>query len=89
MTSSVLVAFATKRGSTQEVAQAIGEIVAEHGIEFDVRTAGEVRDLEGYDGVILGGALYMGRWHDDARTFLKRHRQRLAALPTQSSRWVR
>jgi menaquinone-dependent protoporphyrinogen oxidase len=82
MTSSVLVAYATKRGSTQEVAEAIGESLAERGIEVDVRPAGEVRALAGYTGVVLGGALYMGRWHDDARAFLKPHRQALTALPT-------
>ena len=37
--------------------------------------------LAGYDGVVLGGALYMFKWHKDARRFLSRHRDALQACP--------
>ena len=30
---------------------------------------------------MLGGALYIGRWHKDARKLLKRRRRELASLP--------
>jgi menaquinone-dependent protoporphyrinogen oxidase len=76
-----LVAYATKRGSTSEVAAAIAEAFAERGLDVDLRAAGEVEDLHGYDAVVLGGALYVGRWHADARDFLRRHRAALAGLP--------
>ena len=81
MALSVLVAYATKKGSTREVAEAIAETLGEQGLEVSVRPAEEVRELDRYDGVVLGGALYMGRWHSDARRFLKRHRGTLAELP--------
>jgi menaquinone-dependent protoporphyrinogen oxidase len=79
--TQLLVAYATKHGSTQEVAESIAETLAASGHDVDVRAAADVRDLGGYDGVILGGALYMGRWHGDAIGFLERHRLALATIP--------
>ncbi|HLB03791.1 MAG TPA: flavodoxin domain-containing protein [Gaiellaceae bacterium] len=81
MAGSVLVAYATKKGSTREVAEAIAGTLRAQGLEVELRPAGEVGDVGGYDGVVLGGALYMARWHPDARQFLRRHRKALATLP--------
>ena len=81
MTTTVLVAYATKYGSTQEVAEAIAATLREQGCEAEVRPAREVRTLAGYDVVVLGAALYIGRWHADAPRFLKRHRAILSSLP--------
>jgi menaquinone-dependent protoporphyrinogen oxidase len=76
-----LVAYATRYGSTQEVAEAIGETLREQGLAAEVRPMREVRTLEGYDAVVLGAALYMYRWHKDARRFLSRQREALKGLP--------
>lgn len=81
MARSALVAYATKRGSTREVAEVVAVTLRERGLEVDVQPAGEIGDVSPYDGVVLGGALYMGRWHRDARAFLRRHRAALALLP--------
>jgi menaquinone-dependent protoporphyrinogen oxidase len=81
MSRPVLVAFASKHGSTAEVAEVIAAGLCEQGLEVDVRPAGEVDDISRYSGVVLGGALYMGRLHRDARRFLRRNRKVLAALP--------
>lgn len=81
MTTTVLVAYATKYGSTQEVAEAVGAALCEYGLQAEVRLASEVRTLDGYSAVVLGAALYMGHWHKDARSFLKRHRAALSVLP--------
>src|SRR4051794_10837805 len=81
MSRHVLVAFATKHGSTQEVAEAVAETFRERGLEVDVRPAASVEALDAYDGVVLGGAIYTGRWHHDARRFLERHRKALAHRP--------
>ncbi|MEA2177126.1 MAG: menaquinone-dependent protoporphyrinogen oxidase [Solirubrobacteraceae bacterium] len=81
MTSRILVAYATKHGSTWEVAEAIATSLRKQGLAADVQRAHDAANPERYDAVILGGALYMGRWHRDARHFLERHRRLLGAIP--------
>ena len=75
MTLPVLVAYATKRESTHEVADAVAATLREldHGVE--VRPAAEVTSLSSYGAVVIGGALYMGRWH-----------RRCAPLPLEAPR---
>ncbi len=68
----VLIAYGSKRGSTREIAKAIGWTFEEMGLEVDVRPAAEVEDVRPYEAVVLGGAVYMNRWHRDARRFGRR-----------------
>jgi len=81
MERSILVAYATKHGSTREVADWVADALRAHGLEADVRPAAEVETLTPYDGVVLGGALYMGRLHGDARAFIRRLRDELMGVP--------
>jgi menaquinone-dependent protoporphyrinogen oxidase len=81
MTAPVLVAYATRYGSTQEVAETVAATLREGGIEVDVHPMQEVRTLEGYGAVVLGAPLYMGRWHKDAQGFLSQHREALTERP--------
>ena len=80
MTRPILVAYATRRESSHEVAEAVAARLRELGHEADVRPAAEVGTLAPYGAVVIGGALYMGRWHRDARRFLTGHREALAGL---------
>ena len=57
----LLVAYGSKHGSTQEVAEAIAKRLTKKGFEVELRRAAEVADLTPYDGVVLGGALYFGQ----------------------------
>jgi menaquinone-dependent protoporphyrinogen oxidase len=78
----ILVAYATRNGSTQQVAEAVAAVVRTGGADVrvtHVRSAPE--SLDGWDLVILGAPIYSGRWHPDARRFLKRHRRQLSSVP--------
>lgn len=77
----ILVSAASKHGATAEIAEAIAETLREAGLEADLRPPAEVGTLDGYDAVVLGSAVYAGRWIDDARHFAERHRPALLERP--------
>jgi menaquinone-dependent protoporphyrinogen oxidase len=68
----VLVAYGTKYGSTAEIAEAIGKALSAAGLEADVKRARDVRSLDPYRAVVLGSAVYAGRWRRDAMRLLRR-----------------
>jgi len=78
---NVAVAYASKHGSTRQIAERIAAVLRVEGIEADVGSAEKIGDLESYDAVILGSAVYMGRWRPEAWRFVRRHRERLTAVP--------
>lgn len=78
----VLVAYGSKMGSTASIAELVGEALADAGLDVDVRVAAEVITLEPYRSVVLGGALYAGRWHREARRFVRRFAEELRERPT-------
>ena len=79
--SRVLVAYASKHGATAEIAQAIADEIERHGVEADCRAADDVHDVDAYDGVVVGSAVYMKRWRRPAQQLLHRHRRELAERP--------
>jgi menaquinone-dependent protoporphyrinogen oxidase len=81
MSASILVTFATRYGSTQEVAEAVAATLRERGLAVDIQPMREVRSLEGYRAVVLGAPLYIARWHKDALHFLTRYRDALTQRP--------
>jgi menaquinone-dependent protoporphyrinogen oxidase len=81
MSTSVLVGYATRYGSTQEVAEAVAETLRGCGLEVDIQPLREVGSLAGYSAIVLGAPLIMYRWHKDALRFLSRHRQALTERP--------
>ena len=81
MPASVLVAYASRYGSTQEVAEAVAATLRECELEVDSQPMREVRTLERYSAVVLGTAIYIFRLHKDARRFLSRYRAALTERP--------
>jgi menaquinone-dependent protoporphyrinogen oxidase len=78
----LLVAFGTKHGSTEEIAAAIAAALSARGHEVDLLAAADVRDLNRYDAVVIGSAVYMGHWQKEAMNLLKRHERELRDRPT-------
>jgi menaquinone-dependent protoporphyrinogen oxidase len=81
MSQHVLVAFATRFGSTADVAEAIGMCLEQVGAFADVRPVDEVTHLDRYDAIMLGSAVRSGKWLPEAVQFLEAHRYVLKTLP--------
>ena len=82
MTARALVAYGSKYGSTAGIAEAIGDTFRELGIDVDVRPAEAVERIDQYELVVVGGGVYVGRWHGDAVAFLRRFEDDLIGRPT-------
>jgi menaquinone-dependent protoporphyrinogen oxidase len=81
----VLVAYATKHHSTAEIALAIAEEIRKFPqLVVDLELVEDVKNIAPYEVVVLGSAVYMGQWRDEAAYFLKKHEQELA----QRSVWL-
>jgi menaquinone-dependent protoporphyrinogen oxidase len=76
----ILVAYATMAGSTAEVAQKVGDVLASRGLQVEVLPISAVSSLNAYDGVVVGGPMIMG-WHREAVRFLKQNRAALQRVP--------
>jgi menaquinone-dependent protoporphyrinogen oxidase len=79
MKNTVLVTYASKHGSTAEVAEKIAEVLSTSGIKTEVHPVVEVNDLQKYNIVVLGSAVYIGKWRKEAVHFLKKRKQELAS----------
>jgi menaquinone-dependent protoporphyrinogen oxidase len=77
----VLVSAASQHGATADIAQAIGQALSEQGLTVAVMRPGDVGSLDGYDAVIIGSAVYMGRWLDPANELVNRFRDALTGRP--------
>ena len=81
MKNRLLIAYASRCGSTGGVAEAIGQALCETGAAVDVRLVKNVNDLSPYQAVILGSAIRMGKWLPEAVEFLKKHQGTLSRVP--------
>lgn len=81
MDTQVLIAYASKYGATREIAERIGEELRKAGVQVDVIPASGGLDLTSYRAVVLGSAVYIGKWQKDAELFLKNNEKSLAARP--------
>jgi menaquinone-dependent protoporphyrinogen oxidase len=79
--TKVLVAYASKYGATAEIAEKIGEVLRQSGLEADVLRADRVPDLAVYAAVVLGSAVYAGMWRKEAVQLLEGNQIALAGRP--------
>jgi menaquinone-dependent protoporphyrinogen oxidase len=82
MKSRVLIVYASRAGSTGEVARAIGQTLNDAGALVDVRSVSDENDLGSYKAVIVGSAIRVGRWLPEAVDFVKKHRDELSRVPS-------
>jgi menaquinone-dependent protoporphyrinogen oxidase len=77
----ILVTWASKHGSTADIARAIGSTLREHGATVALAPI-EQADMDAqYDAYIIGSAVYMGRWMKPALQFTRDHRARFITAP--------
>lgn len=81
MSITILVTYATRYGSTKETAEKIAGTLREFGFRVDLEPVREVHSLAGYQAIVLGAPIEIGRWHGDARRFLSENRRALAMMP--------
>ncbi|MGY3205907.1 flavodoxin domain-containing protein [Streptomyces sp. TE5632] len=81
MTGTVLVTYGTTNGSTARIAETVADVLRKGGLTVETLPARSVASVTSYDAVVVGGGLYAGRWHKDARRFVRRYRRDLAERP--------
>jgi menaquinone-dependent protoporphyrinogen oxidase len=79
--TTVLVAYASKHGSTAEIAQVIGDTLGHNGFSVDVLSVEQVAMVRDYDAIVLGGSVYTGKWLKEAVNFLWTNSQSLRDIP--------
>ena len=77
----ILVTYGSTRGGTEGLAQMVADGLRVEGFDVDLLPPRQVRRLDGYDAVIVGGALYAFRWHKESRRFVKRHAAEIRQRP--------
>lgn len=81
MPNMILITYATRFGSTEEVAEAIATTLNEQGLTVSLRPMAEVRSLAEYDAVVLGSAVNFAKWLPAAANFVREHQGGLARVP--------
>jgi menaquinone-dependent protoporphyrinogen oxidase len=81
MDTNILVTYASKYGATKEIAEKIGEELSQAGLQADVLPVQGIHDLTPYWAVILGCAVYIGKWLKEAGEFLRGNEKSLAERP--------
>jgi menaquinone-dependent protoporphyrinogen oxidase len=82
MSTKVLVAFSSRHGATDELARMIGATIAAQGPSVEIRRMEDVDTVFPYGALVLGSAVYLGRWTGEARRFIDLHEEGIVARPT-------
>ena len=79
---NILVTFASRHGSTRAIAETIAAELEARGHHTVYLEISNVETLDGFDAVVAGSGVYLGRWLAPARAFLDRFQPELSTLPT-------
>jgi menaquinone-dependent protoporphyrinogen oxidase len=81
MKDRILICYATRAGSTAEIAAAIGENLSQRGFFVDVKPIKDKPSLDGYQAVVIGSAIRMGNWLSEAVSYIETNQQALNSMP--------
>ncbi len=81
MSARILVAYVSPKGSTAEIAQAIGKELESAGYGVGVLEMNTVSSLDGFNAVVIGAPLYMGKVSGDVGKFIGKHLDDLDKMP--------
>lgn len=81
MSARILIAYTSRKGSTAEIAQAIGKELQSAGHPVNITDMKTVSTVEGSDAVVIGTPVYMGHIVKDVKIFVTQHRDGLAKIP--------
>ncbi len=77
----VLVTYGSKRGGTAGLARVVAEVLRAENLVVELVPASWARSPDEYDAVVVGGALYLNRWHRHARRYVSRWAATLRRRP--------
>lgn len=78
---AILITFASKHGATQGIAERIAQRLRQLGRAVDLQPVSADVNPDGYEGVVIGSAVYYGSWLKEASDYVRRHREALADRP--------
>jgi menaquinone-dependent protoporphyrinogen oxidase len=78
---TILVAYASKYGSTQGIAERIAEQLRHLGKPAEARSMDDVSDPGRYEAFVLGSGLYAGSWLKEGKEWVHGHQAILAQHP--------
>jgi menaquinone-dependent protoporphyrinogen oxidase len=82
MTIKLLITYASKCGSTADIAKSMGNVLVEKGYEVDILPVNEVKSIDGYAGILAGSAVRVGAWLPEAVEFIKNNQTTMQKIPT-------
>ena len=81
LSKKTLISYASRYGSTKEIAMTIGEVLESHKLAVDVFSSEKIGSLSPYHSVVLGSAVYLGYWLESASELLESFQEQLAHMP--------
>jgi menaquinone-dependent protoporphyrinogen oxidase len=78
--SKALIVYGTRYGAAASTSEEIAEVLGQGGLEVKVANAKEekVKDISGYNLVIVGSGILINKWTSEPEEFLKKHQKELA-----------
>lgn len=77
----VLIAYATKHGATEGIAERLAATIRQAGVQATVLPMEQAGDLAAYDAFVIGSAAYLGHWRKEAQQFVRANAALLASRP--------